>query len=51
MNNEEIAVYQEARKCGIHRTVHAGESGGADMIERVSFMGEMCAFGYFKLKL
>ncbi|XP_049852887.1 adenosine deaminase-like [Schistocerca gregaria] len=34
LNPEEIAAYEEARKCGIHRTLHAGEAGGADMVQR-----------------
>ncbi|XP_049774829.1 adenosine deaminase-like [Schistocerca gregaria] len=34
LNQEEIGAYEEARKSGIHRTLHAGEAGGAEMVQR-----------------
>ena len=35
-SGEEVTVFQEAYKKGIHRTVHAGETGPAEMVRRVS---------------
>jgi hypothetical protein len=32
----EVKAFQEAAKLGIHRTVHAGETGSAEMVKRVS---------------
>jgi hypothetical protein len=32
----EVEAFQRAAKLGIHRTVHAGETGSAEMVKRVS---------------
>ncbi|XP_075236333.1 adenosine deaminase-like isoform X2 [Lycorma delicatula] len=46
-----IYVYEEAKKCGIHRTLHAGETGGPDMIVRALdvFHTERIGHGYHVL--
>jgi hypothetical protein len=38
----EVEAFQAAAKLGIHRTVHAGEQGSAEMVRRVS--GSSLAF-------
>jgi hypothetical protein len=40
----EVEAFQAAAKLGIHRTVHAGETGSAEMVQRVS--GASLAFSY-----
>jgi hypothetical protein len=32
----EVEAFKKAATLGIHRTVHAGESGSAEMVKRVS---------------
>jgi len=48
----EVEAFQSAANLGIHRTVHAGETGSAEMVKRVS--GSSLAFSdvivyYFSL--
>jgi hypothetical protein len=48
----EVEAFQSAANLGIHRTVHAGETGSAEMVRRVS--GSSLAFSdvmvyYFSL--
>lgn len=48
----EVEAFQSAAELGIHRTVHAGETGSAEMVRRVS--GSTLAFSdvivcYFSL--
>ena len=38
----EVEAFQSAANLGIHRTVHAGETGPAEMVNRVS--GSSLAF-------
>ena len=33
---EDIAVFEKAAELGIHRTVHAGEAGPAQMVIKVN---------------
>jgi hypothetical protein len=35
-NGIEVEAFQNAAELGIHRTVHAGEAGPAEMVRRVS---------------
>ncbi|XP_022194270.2 adenosine deaminase isoform X1 [Nilaparvata lugens] len=48
LNSQAICCYEEARKCGIHRTLHAGESGGPEMVQRALeiFHAERIGHGY-----
>ena len=36
LHEKEIAAFDEAKKLGIHRTVHAGEAAGAESVKDVS---------------
>lgn len=48
LNGKERMCYEEARKCGIHRTIHAGERGSADMVLRAVelYHAERIGHGY-----
>lgn len=35
LDKEDVAVFQKASEIGIHRTVHAGEAGPAQMVWKV----------------
>nr|CAD7454123.1 unnamed protein product [Timema tahoe] len=45
---DEVLVYQEASRLGIHRTVHAGEIGSAEMVKRAveEYNSERIGHGY-----
>ncbi|KAJ9585088.1 hypothetical protein L9F63_020566 [Diploptera punctata] len=49
---EELTVFEEAYKKGIHRTVHAGESGPAEMVRRAVelYHAERIGHGYHVLQ-
>ncbi|XP_063222381.1 adenosine deaminase-like isoform X2 [Bacillus rossius redtenbacheri] len=48
---DEVQIFQEARRLGIHRTVHAGESGPAEMVRRALeiYGAERIGHGYHVL--
>lgn len=48
VNGKERMYYEEARKCGVHRTIHAGERGSADMVLRAVelYHAERIGHGY-----
>ncbi|XP_019637047.1 PREDICTED: adenosine deaminase-like isoform X3 [Branchiostoma belcheri] len=47
-NTEHVKAFQEAKRLGIHRTVHAGEIGGPDKVEEAVFKmaAERVGHGY-----
>ncbi|XP_066269495.1 adenosine deaminase-like isoform X1 [Branchiostoma lanceolatum] len=51
-NAEHIKAFQEAKRLGIHRTVHAGEIGGPDKVEEAVFKmdAERIGHGYHILE-
>ncbi|XP_067005028.1 adenosine deaminase isoform X2 [Anabrus simplex] len=52
LNPEELHAFEEARKSGIHRTLHAGESGGPEMVHRAveNYHAERIGHGYHVLE-
>lgn len=50
-HGKERTYYDEARRCGIHRTIHAGEQGSADMVLRAVelYHAERIGHGYHVL--
>uniref|UniRef100_A0A8C4IZE3 Adenosine deaminase n=2 Tax=Dromaius novaehollandiae TaxID=8790 RepID=A0A8C4IZE3_DRONO len=51
-SSEHTKAYEEAERCGIHRTVHAGEAGPAAMIKEAVYLlkAERIGHGYHVLE-
>lgn len=51
-SSDHKAAYEEAERCGIHRTVHAGEAGPATMIKEAVYLlkAERIGHGYHVLE-
>lgn len=48
LSSQELQFYDKARQLGIHRTMHAGESGGPEMVKRAvqDYYAERIGHGY-----